>query len=155
AEVVAPALGPQAPALAVEAALLARAYSGAFESARGLLRSLEADQPRLAYLTGLIDQLDGRPATAVVSYRRALALSADGGDVHTLAAVALNLGALQADGGAYGEAIGATERAIRELGRLGATSELGSALFNAANLFGQIGEAGAARRALARAREEG
>ena len=75
--------------------------------------------------------------------------------MHTLAAVALNLGALQADAGAYGEALAATERAIRELGRMGATAELGTALFNAANLFVQVGQLGAARRALARARHEG
>src|SRR5262249_54338170 len=76
-------------------------------------------------------------------------------DVHTLAAVALNLGALQAEAGAYAEALTATARAIRELGRVGATAELGTALFNAANLFVQVGQLPAARRAVARARPEG
>src|SRR6185295_19459025 len=122
--------------------------------ARSLLRSLDAptgavsplDPARRAYLAALVDQLDGRPATAVTGYRRAYELSAQAGDVHTLAAVALNLGALEGEAGAYGESIAATLRAIRELGRIGATSELGSALFNAANLSCQMGAVAAARR---------
>ena len=150
---------------ALEAALLARAYSGDRSGARALLESLgraaggppgaAIDRGRAAYLAGLIDQLDGKPSAAVTSYRRAFERSAEIGDVHTLAAVALNLGALQADAGAYGEALNATARAIRELGRLGSTAELGTALFNAANLFVQVGQLAAARRALARARQEG
>ena len=170
-EVVAPALAAvparaaEPPVLALEAALLARAYSGDRNGARVLLASLGQDSHgagtcaidlgRLSYLAGLVDQLDGKPSAAVVSYRRAFDRSAEIGDVHTLAAVALNLGALQADAGAYGEALAATERAIRELGRMGTTAELGTALFNAANLFVQVGQLGAARRALARARDEG
>jgi transcriptional regulator with GAF, ATPase, and Fis domain len=158
--VVAPALSAGGPPLAIEAALLARAYAGDRAGARTLLASLAGkpgafDPGRGDYLAGLVDQLDGKPSAAVVSYRRAFDRSAAIGDVHTLAAVALNLGALQADAGAYGEALAATERAIRELGRMGATAELGTALFNAANLFVQLGQLGAARRALARARDEG
>ena len=149
-----------APPLALEAALLARAYSGDRAGARALLASLGTgdagiDPARISYLTGLVDQLDGKPSAAVGGYRRAFERSAAIGDVHTLAAVAVNLGALQAEAGAYGEALAATERAIRELGRVGATAELGTALFNAANLFVQVGQLGAARRALARARDEG
>ncbi len=157
-EVVAPALAAGGSELAVEAALLARAYSGDRGGARALLASLgrgTQDAGRVSYLAGLVDQLDGKPSAAVTSYRRAFDRSAEIGDVHTLAAVALNLGALQADAGAYGEALAATERAIRELGRMGTTAELGTALFNAANLFVQVGQLGAARRALARARDEG
>ncbi len=152
--------GAGAPPLALEAALLARAYSGDRAGARALLASLGTgdrgiDPARISYLAGLVDQLDGKPSVAVGGYRRAFERSAAIGDVHTLAAVAVNLGALQAEAGAYGEALAATERAIRELGRLGATAELGTALFNAANLFVQVGQLGAARRALARARDEG
>jgi transcriptional regulator with GAF, ATPase, and Fis domain len=157
-EVVAPALAAGGSELAVEAALLARAYSGDRGGARALLASLgrgTQDAGRVSYLAGLVDQLDGKPSAAVTSYRRAFDRSVEIGDVHTLAAVALNLGALQADAGAYGEALAATERAIRELGRMGTTAELGTALFNAANLFVQVGQLGAARRALARARDEG
>ncbi len=164
-DVVAPALAAGGSELAMEAALLARAYSGDRAGARALLASLgrqgqgqendAIDAGRVAYLAGLIDQLDGKPSAAVASYRRAFDRSAEVGDVHTLAAVALNLGALQADAGAYGEAVAATERAIRELGRMGTTAELGTALFNAANLFVQVGQLPAARRALARARDEG
>ncbi len=160
-EVVAPALSAGGSELAVEAALLARAYSGDRAGARALLASLARvgksgqDAGRASYLAGLVDQLDGKPSAAVTSYRRAFDRSAEIGDVHTLAAVALNLGALQADAGAYGEALAATERAIRELGRMGTTAELGTALFNAANLFVQVGLLAAARRALSRARDEG
>jgi transcriptional regulator with GAF, ATPase, and Fis domain/tRNA A-37 threonylcarbamoyl transferase component Bud32/tetratricopeptide (TPR) repeat protein len=164
--VVGPALARGGTALAIETALLARAYSGDLAGARVLLVSLQdpAAEPRrsgrleparLFYLTGLVDQLDGKPTAAVASYKQAFARAGEIGDLHTLAAVALNLGALQSDAGAYGDALVATERATRELGRMGATAELGTALFNAANLFTQIGELGAARRALARAREEG
>jgi len=157
-EVVAPALASGGSELAIEAALLARAYSGDRSGARALLGELGRggqDAGRVNYLAGLVDQLDGKPSAAVASYRRAFDRSAEIGDVHTLAAVALNLGALQADAGAYGEALAATERAIRELGRMGTTAELGTALFNAANLFVQVGQLAAARRALSRARDEG
>jgi transcriptional regulator with GAF, ATPase, and Fis domain/tetratricopeptide (TPR) repeat protein len=163
--VVAPVLdgGAAVPAtpLALEAALLARAYAGDPAGARALLIPLARlnaaviDPARVFYLTGLVDQLDGKPSVAVGSYRRAFDRSMAIGDIHTLAAVALNLGALQADMGSYGEALAATERAMRELGRMGNTAELGTALFNAANLFVQVGQLGAARRALARARDEG
>ncbi len=159
-EVVAPALAAGGSELAMEAALLARAYSGDRGGRARVARVAgasrdAADAGRVSYLAGLVDQLDGKPSAAVTSYRRAFDRSAEIGDVHTLAAVALNLGALQADAGAYGEALAATERAIRELGRMGTTAELGTALFNAANLFVQVGQLGAARRALARARDEG
>jgi transcriptional regulator with GAF, ATPase, and Fis domain len=68
-----------------------------------------------------------------------------------VAAVALNLGGLLIEEGLYGEALTASARAVRELGRLGATTELYPALVNAANLFVEVGDLAAARRALDRA----
>ena len=72
--------------------------------------------------------------------------------MHTVASVALNLAALLAEQGVYGEALAASERAVRELGRLGAAAELATALVNGANIFVQVGDLAAARRTLERAR---
>ena len=57
-----------------------------------------------------------------------------------------------AEQGVYGEALAASERAVRELGRLGAAAELATALVNGANMFVQVGDLAAARRLLERAR---
>jgi transcriptional regulator with GAF, ATPase, and Fis domain len=144
-------------ALAAESAALAHAYLGDAPAARA---SLEAPEGRAlapgrrAYLEGLVAQLAGDGAAAREAYRRAYELSAAGGEVHTLAAVALNLGALLSEQGVYGEALAATERAVRALGQLGSTAELGTALVNAANLLVQVGDPTGARRALERARAE-
>ena len=116
-EVVAPALAAGGPQLAIEAALLARAYSGDLDGRAGVAR-VAAGPPRRRARTRQPTAAPGRWPTwrassisstesrsaAVTSYRRAFDRSAQIGDVHTLAAVALNLGALQADAGAYGEA---------------------------------------------------
>jgi transcriptional regulator with GAF, ATPase, and Fis domain/tetratricopeptide (TPR) repeat protein len=159
-----PLLGPPAahaadvPAHAVEAAILAHAYRGEREAARARLeaaRGARAFTPaRRAYLEGLLAQLEGGGAAALDAYRRAYEASAAEGDVHTLAAVALNLGGLLAEQGLYGEALAATERAVRALGQLGSTAELPAALVNAANLLVQLGDLPGARRALERARAE-
>jgi serine/threonine-protein kinase PknK len=145
-------------ALALEAAVLAHGYLGEPESARAWLdaaRDAHAFAPgRHAYLDGLLAQLAGDGATARERYRAAFAASADEGEIHTLATVALNLGGLLAEQGLFGEALAATERAVRTLGQLGSTSELGSALVNAANLLVQLGDLAGARRALDRARRE-
>jgi transcriptional regulator with GAF, ATPase, and Fis domain/tetratricopeptide (TPR) repeat protein len=152
------AAGAPVPALAVEAAILARAYLGDFAGARAQLAGPDgvraATGGRRAYLEGLIAQLAGEGDAARAHYRRAVELSAARGEVHTLASVALNLGALLAEQGTYGEALAATERAVRALGQLGATAELGTALVNAANLLVQLGDLTGARRALERARVE-
>ncbi|HVR01516.1 MAG TPA: GAF domain-containing protein, partial [Polyangia bacterium] len=149
---------PDAPAHAVEAAVLAHGYLGQIAAARALL-----DDPRgvrafgagkRAYLDGLLAQLAGDGVAARDHYRHAYAASAAEGEVHTLAAVALNLGGLLAEQGLFGEALAATERAVRALGQLGSTAELGTALVNAANLFVQLGDLSAARRALDRADSE-
>ena len=128
-----------APALAVEAATLALAYQGDVAAARATLATAEAAAGlapgKGAYLEGLLAQLDGDGPGARTHYRRAYELSATRGEVHTLAAVALNLGALLAEQGLYGEALAATERAVRALGQPGSTAELGTALVNAANLL--------------------
>ena len=59
--------------------------------------------------------------------------------MHTLAAVALNLGALQAEPVPYGEALARPSARSASSGASATTAELGSALFNAANLFVQVG----------------
>src|SRR5262249_8921460 len=109
---------------------------------------------RQAYLAALLDQLEGAGVSSVARYRRAYELAEAAGEGHTLATGALNLGGLLAGQGLYGEALAASERAIRDLGRLGATTELATALVNAANLLGELGDLPAARRALGRARDE-
>ncbi|HXI56029.1 MAG TPA: GAF domain-containing protein, partial [Polyangia bacterium] len=160
------ASGVNAPAM--EAAILARAYVGQLGEARTLHQAWVAacgraapdgdvDRPspgRLLYLGALLDQLDDRLPEAAAGYAQARILSVERHDVHTEAAVALNLAAVLAEQGQYAGALAASERAIRLLGRLGATAELGTALLNAANLFVLIGELGSARRAIARAVDE-
>ncbi|HLK88826.1 MAG TPA: sigma 54-interacting transcriptional regulator [Polyangia bacterium] len=140
-------------ALALETALLASAYLGDLARARRHLGELSggASETRRAYLAGLLAQLAGDEAAARDAYRSAYELAAGSNDVHTVAAVALNLGGLLIEEGLYGEALTASARAVRELGRLGASAELVPALVNAANLFVELGDLPAARRALDRA----
>jgi transcriptional regulator with GAF, ATPase, and Fis domain/Tfp pilus assembly protein PilF len=140
-------------ALALETALLASAYLGDLGAARAHLAELGAavGETRQAYLGGLLAQLAGDEAGARDAYRRAYQIAAGNGDVHMVASLALNLGGLLIEEGLYGEALTASARAVRELGRLGATAELVPALVNAANLFVELGDLAAARRALDRA----
>jgi transcriptional regulator with GAF, ATPase, and Fis domain len=140
-------------ALARETALLASAYLGDLLRARALLAALGDDvgEARRAYLEGLLGQLAGDEGAAREAYRRAYEIAAGENDPHTVAAVALNLGGLLIEEGLYGEALTASARAVRELGRLGAAAELVPALVNAANLFVELGDLAAARRALDRA----
>jgi serine/threonine-protein kinase PknK len=140
-------------ALARETALLAWAYLGEHFRARDLLTALGngVGETRRAYLDGLLAQLAGDEGAAREAYRRAYDIAARENDLHTVAAVALNLGGLLIEEGLYGEALTASARAVRELGRLGATAELVPALVNAANLFVELGDLAAARRALDRA----
>jgi serine/threonine-protein kinase PknK len=162
--IVAPLLGGEAAtavndavrAVSLEAAVLAHAYLGEPERARETLSALAAvpalGEGRRAYLDALLAHLGGREADALRGYRGAYERASQDGDVHTVASVALNLGALLAEQGVYGEALAASERAVRELGRLGAAAELATALVNGANIFVQVGDPAAARRALERAR---
>ncbi len=160
-ETVAPLLGDGAAGdaasapLVAETVVLALAYAGDGAAARSRLAELAAsgrlDEARSGYLAGLVAQLAGEDGAALEAYRRSYELAARAADVHTVAAVTLNLGGLLADRGLYTEALAASERAVRELGRLGA-AELATALVNAANLFVQLGDLPAARRALERAR---
>ena len=147
------AAGDAVAALALETALLASAYLGDLVRARAHLAALGADvgEARRAYLGGLLAQLAGDEAGARDAYRQAYEIAGSSGDVHMVASVALNLGGLLIEEGLYGEALTASARAVRELGRLGATAELVPALANAANLFVELGDLAAARRALDRA----
>ena len=148
-----PGAGDAVSALARETALLACAYLGDRSRAQELLSALgnAVGETRRAYLEGLLAQLAGDEGAAREAYRRAYQIAAGENDLHTVAAVALNLGGLLIEEGLYGEALTASARAVRELGRLGATAELVPALVNAANLFVELGDLAAARRALDRA----
>ena len=139
--------------LAGEAALLANAYRGDVAAASQQLAAVgpALGETRRAYLSGLLAQLAGDAASARDAYRAAYAQAAAADDIHTLASVALNLGGLLIDEGLYGEALTATARAVRELGRLDARAELLPALINSANLLVSMGDLSAARRSLDRA----
>ena len=63
-----------------------------------------------------------------------------------------NLAALLAEQGVYGEALAASERAVRELGRLGAAAELATALVNGANMLRAAGRSARRRGARSSAR---
>jgi len=147
---------PAAQAVALESMALAHAYGGDLASARSLLSGPRAGGlpgPRALYLAALVDHLDGQLDAAVTSYRVALEEADRAGDIHTAAAIALNLGALAAEAGRYGDALTAQDRAIRELGRLGAP-ELSLALFNGAMLLCELDDAAGAARLVARLRAE-
>jgi transcriptional regulator with GAF, ATPase, and Fis domain len=150
------ASSPPVRALALEAALLAHAYLAEPAQARRRLAELRGSQEvregRLAYLEALLAQIGGDETGAAAGYRGALAIAQRELDVHTVAAVALNLGGLSLEQGELGDALDANARAVRELGRVGAHAELGPALVNSANLFVELGDLAAARRALARVR---
>ena len=139
--------------LAAEAALLANAYRGDLAAASRQLAVVgpALGDTRRVYLSGLLAQLAGDAPSARDFYRAAYAQAAAADDIHTLASVALNLGGLLIDEGLYGEALTATARAVRELGRLDARAELLPALINSANLLVSIGDLSAARRSLDRA----
>ena len=78
---------------------------------------------RVAALEGLVRQLAGRPLEAASSYRHAVTDYEQVRDLHGAAAATFNLGCTLAEIGDYGGAITAFERAIRELGRLGAVTD--------------------------------
>ncbi|HEX2659618.1 MAG TPA: sigma 54-interacting transcriptional regulator, partial [Polyangia bacterium] len=67
---------------------------------------------------------------------------------------ALNLGALAAEAGRYELALEAGDRAVRELGRIGAAADLATALFNAGVLLIELGDLAGAGRIIGRLSEE-
>ena len=140
-----------------ESAVLALAYSGRLEMARRILDALtanarEAKDPlltaRVAALDGLVEQLVGRPAQAAKAYEQAVHAYEQVHDLHGAAAAAFNLGCTLAETGNYAGSIEALERAIRELGRLGAVTDHALAVFNVGQLFLQLGDMDAAARAV-------
>jgi transcriptional regulator with GAF, ATPase, and Fis domain len=155
----APALEPDGTgAVAREAAVLALAYAGRLDEAETTLAGAPPardpwETARIAFLHGLCAQLAGRPAAAAAAYREAAAGHDRLGDRHVAASATFNLGCALAETGAFGEALAAFDRAIRDLGRLG-SAELGLALFNSGLLFLQLGDLGAAARTVARMREQ-
>ena len=143
--------------LAIESALLGHAFGGDLAAARRLhadLASQALPPARAAYLGALVDQLAGDLESALAGYRRALRQAEVAGDIHTQAAIALNMAALAAEAGRYQEALSMQDRAIRDLGRLGATAELGTALFNAGMLLLEVGDIVGARQVIGRLRDE-
>lgn len=161
---VEPSLGSRAAAdqSAREAAVLALAYGGRLREARDLVDSLmpegkrEGGEPlaRIASLDGLVHQLAGQPRPAATSYRAAAQSYEQIHDLHGAATATFNLGCMLAELGDYGVAVEALERAIRDLGRLRATTDHALAVFNVAQLFLQLRELSAADRAIARLAED-
>ena len=146
-----------------ESAVLALAYAGKLAAAETLVRALgsearsASDQTlaaRVAALEGLVRQLAGRPMEAAQAYRRALDDYEQVRDLHGGAAATFNLGCTLAEIGDYGGAITALERAIRELGRLGAVTDHALAVFNVGQLFLLLGDLDAATRAVVRLRDD-
>ena len=142
-----------------ESAVLALAYAGKLAAAQELLVGLRAEAEdaadaavvaRVAALEGLVLQLGGRPLDAATAYQRALKHYETGRDLHGGAATTFNLGCTLAEIGDYAGAIAALERAIRELGRLGALTDHALAVFNVGQLFLQLGDLAAAGRAIER-----
>lgn len=147
-----------------EAAVLALAYGGRLAAARDLIDSFVRQQDsrndhvgfsaRLASLDGLVYQLAGQPALAARAYRAAAEAYGKTGDLHGAATATFNLGCIFADLGDYGRAVEALEQAIRDLGRLRATTDHALAVFNVAQLFLQLGELSSAQRAITRLSED-
>ena len=75
-------------------------------------------------------------------------------DLHGTAAAVFNLGCVLAETGDYTGAVAALDRAIRELGRLGAAADHALAVFNVGQLFLQLGDLDAAVRAGSRLESE-
>ena len=162
---VAPALQAQSSAglAARESAVLALAYGGKLEDAQELLVPLKSDignakdrslVARIAALDGLVQQLAGRPVQAAEAYQNALKDYELARDLHGAAAATFNLGCTLAETGNYTKAIDALERAIRELGRLGAVTDHALAVFNVGQLFLQLGELDAAGRSVRRLEDD-
>lgn len=148
---------------AQEAAALALTYAGRLSEADSLVTTLEktaessvdrALAARLPALRGLYWQLAGQPVPAAQAYREAARRCDDLRDIHGQAAAVFNLGCVLADTGQFGEALDAFRRALRDLGRLGITTDLALALFNTGLLFLQLGDLEAASRTAHRLRDE-
>jgi transcriptional regulator with GAF, ATPase, and Fis domain/tetratricopeptide (TPR) repeat protein len=138
-----------------ESAVLALAYSGKLEAAQRILNSLILEagnaedrslSARVAALEGLLEQIAGRPVQAATAYARAVRMYEQVRDLHGASIAAFNLGCTHAETGNYSASIEALERAIRELGRLGAVTDHALAVFNVGQLFLQLGDLDAAAR---------
>ncbi len=146
-----------------EAAALAFCYAGRLPEALELIVALERtvengqDKPlaaRVAALRGLHALLSGQPTPAAAAYREAAHRCEELHDVHGLAAATFNLGCVLADIGQFGEALTSLQLALRELGRLGITTDFALALYNTGVLLLQLGDLDAAVRLAGRLRDE-
>jgi transcriptional regulator with GAF, ATPase, and Fis domain len=146
-----------------EAAALALSYMGRLPEALELIDALEKtldghrDSPlaaRVPALRGLHSQLAGQPERAADAYREAAHRCEGLHDVHGLAASTFNLGCTLAEIGKFGEALSALRQALRELGRLGVTTDYALALYNTGVLLLQLGDLEAAARVARSLRDE-
>jgi transcriptional regulator with GAF, ATPase, and Fis domain len=158
--------GPLAPggAALLEVAGLARYYQGRLVEAdrlfeRGEEAMQEADPPersrlaRFVNLRGMVASGRGELEGAARLYQRALELVLRGGDPHGRATYLCNVGSMLLDTGRLGESLDRITAAIRDLERLGRTTELAQARCNLANLLLLLGDLDHADRELHRAGE--
>jgi len=140
-----------------EAALLALAYSGQLSPARGILDKLAQDassakdvsfSAKVFAFEGLLAQLAGQPVQSAKAYEQAVGAYEQVQDLHGAAVAAFNLGCSLAETGDYGRAVDSLERAVRELGRLGAVTDHALAVFNVGQLFLHLGDVNAAERSI-------
>jgi transcriptional regulator with GAF, ATPase, and Fis domain len=164
-EVEPPTVGPvtRGRAERLEATGLAALYSGDLARAdRAFTRLAEAAaagrDPALGArahgLLGMLAHARGQLGAAAAAYGEALAEARAAGDVHGAAAFALNRAAALMEQGAFGEVLGLTAAAIRDLRRLGGGKELPAALFNRGTALCALGDLAAARRAAVEADRE-
>jgi len=154
-----PSCGGQARATRLEAAGLARLYTGDAEGADDAFVELDrldsgTWSAKARALRGMVAQARGDIASAADLYRQAEDLARERGEFHAAAVAAQNAGSALSERGRHSDALAAFDRAIVELRRLGADAELSWALYNRASALASLGELEAARRACEAAIEQ-
>ena len=129
---------------AKEAEILALAYLGRSEDAARVAESVQTtgtlEKGKVLALRGLVAQLAGANDSAAQTYGAAVEAYQASGDPHGAATATLNLALTLADGGDLASALPSFDRAIVELGRLGALRDKHQAVFNAGLLFARLGD---------------
>jgi transcriptional regulator with GAF, ATPase, and Fis domain/tetratricopeptide (TPR) repeat protein len=129
---------------AKEAEVLALAYLGRTVDASRVAAAIQTtetfDRGKALALQALVAQLAGANETAAQTYRAAVAAYQASGDPHGAATATLNLALTLADSGDLASALPSFDRAIVELGRLGALRDKHQAVFNAGLLFARLGD---------------
>jgi transcriptional regulator with GAF, ATPase, and Fis domain/tetratricopeptide (TPR) repeat protein len=133
----------------LEALAVARFYLGEREAAAALFARLFESarttgdatlETRACALLGMAAHARGALDEAVVHHRACRAAALRAGDVHNAAVAEANLAAVAAERADYGVALAAGAHAVRALGALGATAELGSAMINRARVLIALGD---------------